>query len=337
MNVKKKLAVLWVLSSLVVFMGAARLGAMVYDKYEEKFEKTVSLDRDGKVVLKNISGDIEVATWGKNEVKILAVKISKTDSQEQADKNFSKVKIEIQEDGDTLRIDTKYEKDYFNKKNRSVSVNYTLTIPDQAVADMKSVSGDVTLEDIGNDAKGETISGDVVLRNIEGSLKGKTTSGDVEVSNAKQGAYCLTVSGEVDVRDVVGNVEMESVSGDVKAQNVQGDIVAKTTSGGAELISISSADKVKVSALSGDVKYLGSISDTGTYYFKSHSGDIHVTIPGNAAFDLDAKTFSGKITTEFDITISGKISKKSISGTANGGGADLETKTFSGNVYIKKR
>ena len=337
MNVKTKLAALLSLVAFVVFMGAAPLLAMVYEKYEEKFEKTVSLARDGKVSLGNISGDIEVMTWNKNEVKILAVKTSKTDSEEQAQKNFEKVVIEILEEGNTLRINTKYEKNYFNKKNRSVSVSYWLTIPDRADADMKSVSGDVMLEDIGGDAKADTVSGDVVLRNVVGTLKGKTISGDVEVANAQKGAICSTVSGEVDIRDVVGNMEIESVSGDVKAQNCQGNVVAKTVSGGAEIIDISGADSIKVGVTSGNVQYRGNISESGTYLFKSHSGDITLTIPGNSAFDLEAKTFSGKISTDFDITISGKLSKKSISGTANGGGADLEAKTFSGNVYLKKR
>lgn len=337
MNTKLKLASLVILTAFAVAVSTAPLQAMVYDKYEEKFEKTVSLSKDGKVVLKNISGNIEVTTWNKNEVKILAVKISKTDSEELAKKNFEKVEIEILEEGSTLRINTKYDKNYFNKKNRSVSVDYWLTVPERADADMKSISGDVMLEDIGGDAKADTVSGDVVLRNVEGMLKGKTISGDVEIANAKKGAVCSTVSGDVDVRDVVGNVEMESVSGEVKAQNCQGDVVAKSVSGDAELIDISDADSIKVSSTSGDVQYRGSISGSGNYRFKSHSGDITLTIPGNSAFDLEARTFSGRISTEFDITISGKISKKSISGTANGGGADLEAKTFSGNVSLKKR
>ncbi len=337
MNTKLKIVSSAILIVFVVFTGATALQAMVYDKYEEKFEKTVSLSKDGKVVLKNISGDIEVATWNKNEVKILAVKTSKTDSEEQAKKNFDKVEIEILEEGSTLRINTNYEKNYFNNKNRSVSVSYWLTVPEGADADMKSISGDIMLEDIGGDAKADTVSGDVILRNVDGFLKGKTISGDVEASNAKKGAVCSTVSGDVDVRDVVGNVEIESVSGEVKAQNCQGDVEAKSVSGDAELIDINGAESIKVSSTSGDVQYRGTISGSGTFQFKSHSGDVTLTIPGNSAFDLEARTFSGKITTDFDITISGKLSKKSISGSVNGGGADLEAKTFSGNVTLKKR
>jgi len=79
------------------------------------------------------------------------------------------------------------------------------------------------------------------------------------------------------------------------------------------------------------------IFSDGTYEFKSHSGDVTLTIPSDAAFDLEARTFSGSIDSEFEITLTGKISKKELKGSVNGGGATLEVKTFSGDVELKKK
>ena len=95
--------------------------------------------------------------------------------------------------------------------------------------------------------------------------------------------------------------------------------------------------KIEAKSLSGSVRYDGDIYSDGRYYLKSHSGDITMMIPASSAFDLDAKTFSGDIDTEFDVMISGKISKKSIRGSVNNGGADVDIKTFSGDIRLKKK
>jgi len=58
----------------------------------------VSLAKDGKVILTNISGDIEVKTWNKGEVQIEALKTTKTSSEAKAKEYFQKVKIEITSD-----------------------------------------------------------------------------------------------------------------------------------------------------------------------------------------------------------------------------------------------
>lgn len=338
MRTQKNLISLMVVTCLVLFVGMNPAWCL-QKKYEETFEKTISIDKDGKVILVNISGDVEVKTWNRGEVEIRALKTSKTNSEEQAQKNFEKVQILIKEDGDTLRIETKYDKQYFKKssKNKQVSVNYWLTIPDEASADAKSVSGDVTIENIGGSARGETVSGDVTLTDIDGPAKAKAISGDVSVFDAKSGADIEGVSGSLVAKNIDGDVDMKTVSGRISLESCRGDVEAECVSGDIKLIDITGADDVSVSALSGDVTYVGDLARAGSYDFKSHSGTVTLTLPANAAFDLEAKTFSGSISTDFEVSISGKLSKKSMKGSVNGGGADLVLKTFSGNVRIKKR
>jgi DUF4097 and DUF4098 domain-containing protein YvlB len=219
----------------------------------------------------------------------------------------------------------------------SVSIDFNLTIPSGATADINSVSGDLTLANIGGAAKAETVSGDVILEKVAGTLKGKTVSGNVTAIGAAKGAYCKSVSGNVKVDDVVGDAELQTVSGTIKAGSVKGSITAENTSGDVKLIDVTNAKVIKAKTLSGDVDYVGVIYSDGSYNFKSHSGDVTLAIPSDAAFDLEAKTFSGSIDSEFKIALVGKISKKQVKGSANGGGATLEIKTFSGDVHLKKK
>ncbi len=336
---KKVITATLALLGMVAFLGSNPTLVSAKEKYEEKFEKTVGLARTGRVILRNIAGDIEVKVWDKSEVQIRAIKTSNTDSEEQAKKNFEKVTIEISEEGKTLRIETKRDREYFRKSSnkKNVSVNFWILIPDRAEADMKSVSGDIVMEDIGADAKADTVSGDIVMLNTAGVLKAHAVSGDLTITDAAKGVDCESVSGDLEIRLVKGGAELKTVSGDILLEDSQGDVEADVVSGDIDLIDISGADEVRAKSVSGGVKYQGSLSRDGSYKISSLSGDVTLLIPGDSAFDLYANTFSGDLKTDFEITISGTLSKKELHGKVNGGGAELSLKTFSGNVHLKKR
>ena len=308
---------LGVLIALVMMFGVQSALAAEKVKFEEKFEKSVNLVKDGKVIITNFSGNIDVKTWNREQVQIDALKVSKSTTLAKAKENSTKVKITITEENSTLRIQTQYPDG--PNKNLSVSITYTLMIPQEATLNASTVSGNVTCED------------------ISGDLKAKTVSGNVNVTGAKNGATCSTTSGTVEVDNVIGDVKLHSVSGNVVANAIKGSVEADTVSGSVLLTDISDADEIEASTMSGRVKYEGDLASDGTYHLQSHSGRVEFIVPSNAAFDLEARTFSGSINSDFDITIRGKIEKRSLSGSVNGGGAEVELKAFSGNVYLRKK
>ena len=332
---KKTVVSMGVLFALLMMVGVNPAVAAEKVKFEEKFAKTLDLVRNGKVIIKNMSGNIEVKTWNKAQVQIDALKVSKATTLAKAKENIAKVKITITEENSTLRITTEYPKG--PNKNLSVSIYYTLMIPSESALNASTASGNVTCEDIGGDLKAETASGNVACENISGDLKAETASGNVIVSGAKNGANCSTMSGTVEVDNVIGNVKLHSVSGNVIANTIKGNVDAETVSGSVVLTNITDANEIEASALSGKVKYEGDLASNGYYHLQTHSGRVEFIVPPRSAFDLEARTFSGSINSDFDITVRGKIQKKSLSGSVNGGGAEVELKAFSGNVYIKKK
>lgn len=316
MKLQKLLTVVAILAVMFFILGMAPAESADREKYEEKFEQTVSLARDGKVSLKNISGDIEVESWDKAEVKIEAKKISRASTLEKAKENAAKVKIEVIEEGNTLRIETKYPE--LSIKSLNVSIDYHLLIPDKVAVKIKSVSGDVTLQQIG------------------GAIEVDVVSGDIEVMKADKGVDCKSVSGDLELRGINGDAFLKTVSGDIILGKMNGSIEAESVSGDIELIDVSGARVVRGNALSGSITYQGDINPEGRYELKSHSGEIEMVLPSNAAFDLEASTFSGDIESDFEIMVSGKFSKKKIQGTVNGGGAVVILKAFSGDIDLKK-
>ncbi|UCC38834.1 MAG: DUF4097 family beta strand repeat protein [Candidatus Aminicenantes bacterium] len=319
MKLRKTITSMAFITLLIFFMGfiPAESGIGAKEKYEEKFEKTVPVAKDGKVDVRNISGSIEVTTWDRAEVKIEALKISKASSLSKAEENAGKVTIDVYKEDSIVRIETKYPERRI--RSLSVSVNYSLTIPSKAAIEAKSVSGGVRLENIG------------------GMVEAGTVSGSVRLMTAEKGADLHTTSGGIEAEDITGDVDLHVTSGSITARRIKGSVTAETVSGSVKLLDVSEARVVKGKALSGSVIYEGNLRADGRYSLKTHSGRIEIRIPSNSAFDLEAKTFSGSINSDFDITISGKISKRKIRGSVNGGGANVELSAFSGGIYIKKR
>jgi hypothetical protein len=317
MNPKKQKFV-WGLAVLfALVMISSPLLAGQKEKYEEKFEKTVDLARDGKVIIDNVSGSIEIVTWDRAQVQIDADKVSRAATMKKAQEDADLVKITVSKENSTVRIKTEYPEK--NNKNLSVSVSYRLRIPAQAAVNAKTVSGTVRCENIG------------------GYLMAETTSGKVVALGARSGANCSSKSGNVEVEDITGDVDLHTVSGSVIADSVRGSVEADTVSGNVLLTNITGADKVEGNTTSGRVVYEGDIASSGYYFLKAHSGRVELTVQSGAAFDVNARTFSGSINSEFEITTKGKIDRKSLSGTINGGGAEVELRAFSGNIYLKKK
>jgi hypothetical protein len=308
-----------VLAGLFFLMGLYAAEATAKETYEEKFEKTVSLAKDGKVTLRNITGSIDVKSWNKGEVKIDATKISRASTLEKAKENAGLVKIEVEKDGNTLHIKTKYPDGgrIFRSRSMNVSVKYSLVIPAKASIKVGSVTGSVDLEKIG------------------GAVNVDIVTGAITVKQADKGVDCETVTGKIELQNITGDVFMETVTGKITASQIKGSIKAEVVTGRIELKEVSEANAVDAETVTGSVIYDGKINRDGRYTLNTHSGRIEMTLPSDSGFDLEAKTFSGRIETDFEIKVSGKISKKRISGVVNNGGALVKLSTFSGNVYLK--
>jgi len=140
--------------------------------------------------------------------------------------------------------------------------------------------------------------------------------------------------------------------GDVVVEGVTGEIEASSTTGNVTLKGISGA--VVANALAGDINAVFTqLAADKTMSFTNLSGDIDLTLPAAARAKLKMKSDMGDIYSDFDMTMetvasgpqtekpakAGKFRvkiEKSILGTINGGGPELQLKTFTGSIYIRK-
>lgn len=168
---------------------------------------------------------------------------------------------------------------------------------------------------------------------IESASMGKG-EGSVEIrvplkANLKLGSVN---GGTVTVENVEGDLEIQNVNGPVSLNNVAGSVVANSVNGGVTAkLSRVTADKAMA--------------------FTSFNGKVDVTLPPSIKANLKMRSDQGDIFTDFDVALRPGGEKpnptrndgryrlevnRAIYGSVNGGGPEIELRTFNGSVYLRK-
>lgn len=138
--------------------------------------------------------------------------------------------------------------------------------------------------------------------------------------------------GDVLVENVDGVLEITNVNGDIRLNNISGSAVANTVNG-----------LLKVNFKAVDTK--------SPMAFSTLNGNVDVTLPPTAKFDLKLKSDQGDIYSDFDVDVdkalpqATKVAKDGmykvsiedwVKGKVNGGGSEIMMKNMNGNIYVRK-
>jgi len=123
-----------------------------------------------------------------------------------------------------------------------------------------------------------------------------------------------------------------TVNGGIEAKNLKGPVHVSTVNGS---IKLSSNENVNASTVNGSIK---AAVESGNWKepleLETVNGSIELKVPKNANADFYAETVNGSITSDFPITVSGKIGPKEISGTIGKGGRELRLSTVNGSIKL---
>lgn len=212
----RKLLLIFLLSFSVT--GCLVVGAD--HREQEVVEKTMALEPGGLIKLTNTNGKIEVRSWNRPEVQMVATKRASGNNREDALEHLKDTQIEIDESAGRIEIRTKIPRNrgWFNSGGASVS--YELTVPESVDLDMKSTNGRIVIQDIRGRVRAGTTNGKLELSGIRGSFDIGTTNGSIE-------AELL----EHDGRD---DVEASTTNGGVRItlpSDIHADLSVRTTNG----------------------------------------------------------------------------------------------------------
>lgn len=275
------------------------------------------------LALANVSGRIAVSAAPGSEIRLEVVKRAHAATEADAKPRLDATRVEIEERSG--RIDVRTD---FTRGQRGASVDYTVVAPPDTALEIRSVSGDVSVEGIKGEVRAETVSGDVKATGLAREASLKSVSGDISVASST----------------VDGDLGANSVSGDVVIQGFKARRLDAATVSGNVRISSGACDQAQVHSVSGNVGLSGALAKGGRYELRSHSGDIGFTVDGKTGFEVEASSFSGNIKTELPLDVRSKKENegygppsRSLRAIYLDGSAQVQVSTFSGTIVIAKK
>ncbi len=257
-------------------------------------DTTVTVQRDTRLALSAMGGEVVVRSWDRGQVRIRADHSSNTT-------------IRIRDNGAVLRIEAE------GRMGMPGRTDFELTVPGWMFTDFDGMNFSVEVDGVAG-VKASTLNGNLTARRV-GEVSFNTMNGDVRVEDAR------------------GRLSLSTVSGRIEVQGTAGDISAQTVSGHIGLYRIDS-QRVEASTVSGQVIYQGSVHEKGSYTLGSHSGTVTFALPPSANATVNTSTMSGGLSASFTLPSLDQRSRGRTLVRFGNGSATVDLETFSGNVRL---
>jgi hypothetical protein len=147
-----------------------------------------------------------------------------------------------------------------------------------------------------------------------------------------------TLNGSISVESISGEMTIDAMNGHINVQDASGPVVAHSMNG-------------RISAS------LAQVSAAKASSFSSMNGSIEVTLPADLKARLKMKTDHGEIFTDFDVKVDSSTASpapaadgvpknrlprlahmdRTLYGTINGGGPEMQFITYNGRIVIRKK
>lgn len=321
------------------------------------------------VVLDNLRGNLSVKGEDAGDIKVTGRKTIRAFNQNEANRADQQTQVQIERQGDSLLIRTE---DFTGRRIVQITTDLDITVPRGVSVESRGRTGDLSIDDVDGPIDVSAGRGDVRLDHIAKDVKiSASRSGDIHVTDTKGSvdlegrgsdiqmeniAGPVTVNGEfggtLEFRGIakpmhftssrtefhaeaitgavtmdLGNLNLSDVTGPVRFRTAVRDIQATDVTGAIDL----SVDR-------GDLQITATRTPLPKVDAHTRNGDITVTVPPNAEFQIDGSTAAGDGDNEFGDGVKQESNDHAatIKGHVGGNGPLITIGTDRGNITLKK-
>ena len=284
----------------------------------ESFSRTVKLGSKNGFELATGLGQVTITGTSGDDVRIEAVKRVRHQNADAGRALLQRVAVRISERGGLVEALTE-----ITRAGQPVFVDYTISLPSRAAVGVKTFGGDIRVTNVKGELRIEAAGGNITLSSVGAIRKAKTLVGTVTITDAEgDDINAETTSGTLQVRNVrAESIELGAVTGNIIVSDVR-------------------CDRCTMKTISGNIEFTGPLVPGGRYDMQSNSGNVRLVPTGPASFDIEARTYGGKINSEFPLTASpGNPSREGILRGSYGdeSGAILSLTSFTGSVTVARK
>lgn len=336
------------------------------------FDYTVSANSPAqgatRIVLDNIQGDITVHGNDEGDVKVTGRKTVRAFNHNDANRADRESQIHVERQGDSLVVRAD---EPAHSGMLSISTDLDIAVPRglnveargrgdlniQDVTGTVSVTdsrGDVRVNNIGKDLRVEAARGGLVRAgDIKGNVDLQGRGGDVQLDNiAGQVTINGEFSGTLEFRKLAKTLHFESSRSDFRVEQIPGSVTmdlgkmtienvvgpVKFRTGSRDIDATDITNSLELDVDRGDIEVSGTKSPLPKMDVHSRNGDITLTVPDNASFDLEGKAGTGDVSNEFGSSLQTQNDGRTatIRGRV-GNGPRLVLVTDRGTLSVKKK
>jgi len=265
----KKLFAVWAVIGLIVSLAGSTAAHENTAEKPGEISRSMTVEPAAIVTLCVASGTLLVRGWDKNEIHVRSL-----DAAHIEFRRVEKVK-------DTTKPAARVDVMVFDK---ATSVNPKLDC--QALA---SVEMDVPA---GATVQVQTRDGDITIEGVAAAYAG-SQNGDIEIERVTKLVEAGSLGGSIYLKDSSGRVNLSSASGGLEVANVhavtdEDTFEVGTVSGDIQLNRVGHS-KVTAKTVNGALSMTGPLAKSGNYGFTNMTGDVILSMPRDASFQLNAK------------------------------------------------
>lgn len=275
---------------------------------EDVVRRQFSVRPGGTLVIDSDLGSIQVSAANGREV---AIEVERS-IRGRSNASPEDLQLSFEQSGNDVRVVARRS----SRNVRGLNARFVVIVPQRYNVDLKTGGGSISVDDLDGNVVTSTSGGSLRFGRIAGDIDGRTSGGSIRLEGSSGNASLHTSGGSITLGRVEGDVEARTSGGSISVTDVQGNLTAET-SGGSIRARMSQPPR-RASRL------------------ETSGGSITLALHRDAAVSLDARTSSGRVTTDFPVPDRPRDQQSHLRAALNGGGPDLILRTSAGSIRINR-
>ncbi len=342
------------LAALLVILGSLlicfSIGCTLLKEEKEQGSDNYTVSENCQVIILNseISGDVNIETWGKDYVQLDWTKRSTWGISEMGKADVKVTETPATETPGNLKIESK-----LIQKNARVSLTYNIWLPKNVLlTNVVTGNGNISIDGTTGNTIIAATEGTISVTNSSGYMNITAGKGAIHLEGTTGGAKLATSGSSITVRNADGAITASTSSGKIEISDCKGDVILETSRAGISVntlkgcvlsaktsnapINIKAATTVEVveTSRSSVTVEIDNVPANGTTVMTSN-GSVDLYLPRGMNAEIELKTSSGDIAFHLGgISISEELTSGYFKGTMGDGGNKIYVETSKGNINL---